>query len=409
MLNENDGIVILGAGQAGGRAAEHLRAQGYQGSITLIGEEPVLPYERPPLSKEFLHGDAGLAPLRLHADAFYSEQRIVPLLNSRVSRIDTVAHSLHLATGETLRYGKLLIATGARARGWPGLMPDGRLIHSLRDQAEATALKQALRPGQHLLVIGGGFIGLEIAASARKIGCKVTVLEAAPSLLGRVLPADVAALIAARHIAEGVAIRNQARIDRIETLASCVRLHLADGTNLEGDMAVIGIGAQPNTELAEAAGLACDDGILVDESCRTSDADIYAIGDVTRFPSRFHGGLLRLETWDNAEKQAAIAAQAMLGKPAQYDELPWMWTDQYDLNIQMLGLPAKGNVQTVSRGQFGLAAYMHFSLVDGRIRQAVLVNAGRERRQVTKWMKEGAVLAAEKLADAAIPLRSISA
>ena len=407
-----DGIVILGAGQAGGRAAEHLRAQGYEGSITLIGDELELPYERPPLSKEFLYGDAVVESLRLHPPAFYAEQRIEPILNARVAALDPAAHSLHLADGRNIRYAKLLIATGARARPWPGLMPDGRLVHSLRNMAEAAAIKQAIRPGQHLLIIGGGFIGLEIAASARRLGCSVTVLEAAPALLGRVLPASVAAMITDRHAAEGVAIRTAARIDRIETTQAGVQLHLAGGEMLQGDLAVIGIGALPNTELAEAAGLKCQDGILVDESCRTSDPDIFAAGDAVRFPSRFHGGMLRLETWDNAEKQAAIAAQAMLGKAVAYDEVPWMWTDQYDLNIQMLGLPEAGGIQ-VTRGQFGAGlgggAFMHFTLADGRIRQAVLINAGRERRQVAKWMKEGAQLAAEKLADAAIPLRSISA
>ncbi len=401
-----DGIVILGAGQAGGRAAEHLRAQGYEGSITLIGDEPELPYERPPLSKEFLYGDAVAESLRLHPATFYAEQRIEPILNTRVAALDPAAHSLRLADGRSIRYAKLLIATGARARPWPGLTPDGRLVHSLRNMAEAAAIKQALRPGRHLLIIGGGFIGLEIAASAGRLGCSVTVLEAAPALLGRVLPASIAAKIADRHAAEGVSIRTDARIDRIETTQAGVQLHLANGEMLRGDLAVIGIGALPNTELAEAAGLTCQDGILVDESCRSSDPDIFAAGDAVRFPSRFHGGMLRLETWDNAEKQAAIAAQAMLGKAAVYDEVPWMWTDQYDLNIQMLGLPEAGGVQA-TRGEFGQGPYMHFTLVDGRIRQAVLINAGRERRQVAKWMKEGAQLAAEKLADAAIPLRSL--
>lgn len=401
-----DGIVILGAGQAGGRAAQHLREKGYEGPIRLVGDEPQLPYERPPLSKEFLYGEGDLSKCLLHAPEFYAAQRIEPVLNRTARLLDAAGKRLELSDGTLLRYDKLLIATGARARPWPGLQPDGQRLHSLRNHAEAVALKRALRPGSHLLVIGGGFIGLELAASARKLGCETTVLEMAPVPLGRVLPPAVANAIAARHKAEGVALHAGVQVEGLEIGIASVQAMLADGRKIEADIAAIGIGALPNAELAARAGLACEDGILVDESCRTSAADIFAAGDATRFPSRFYSRLLRLETWDNAEKQAAVAADAMLGREALHDELPWMWTDLFDLNIQMIGLPEVGDA-SVTRGDFGAGAYLHFTLREGRIRQAVLVNAGRERRAVTALIREGKIVDARKLADPTVQLRSL--
>jgi len=402
----SDGIVILGAGQAGGRAAQHLRDKGYDGPLRIVGDETLLPYERPPLSKEFLYGEGDIGKCLLHAADFYAAQRIDPILNRSAARLDAGGKRLELSDGTSLAYDKLLIATGARARPWPGLRLDGERLHSLRNHAEALALKQALKPGSHLLVIGGGFIGLELAASARKLGCQATVLEMAPVPLGRVLPAAVAHAIAARHKAEGVALHAGVQVEEIEVGASSVRALLTDGRKIEADIATIGIGALPNTELAAAAGLACEDGILVDESCRASAADIFAAGDATRFPSRFYSRLLRLETWDNAEKQAAVAADAMLGRETIYDELPWMWTDLFDLNIQMIGLPEPGDA-SVTRGNFGAGPYLHFTLREGRIRQAVLVNAGRERRAVSALIRSGKPLDPEKLADPAVQLRGL--
>jgi len=402
----SDGIVILGAGQAGGRVAQHLRDKGYDGPLRMLGDEALLPYERPPLSKEFLYGAGDIGKCLLQGADFYAAQRIDPILNRSATRLDAGAKRLELSDGTSLAYDKLLIATGARARPWPGLRPDGERLHSLRNHAEALALKQALKPGSHLLVIGGGFIGLELAASARKLGCQATVLEMAPVPLGRVLPAAVAHAIAARHKAEGVALHAGVQVEGIEVGATSVQAMLTDGRKIEADIATIGIGALPNAELAAAAGLACEDGILVDESCRASAADIFAAGDATRFPSRFYSRLLRLETWDNAEKQAAVAADAMLGREAIYDELPWMWTDLFDLNIQMIGLPEPGDA-SVTRGTFGAGSYLHFTLREGRIRQAVLVNAGRERRAVTALIRSGKPVDPEKLADPAVQLRGL--
>lgn len=399
-------VAIVGAGQAAGRAAHCLREQGYDGRIVLIGNEAVLPYERPPLSKAFLAGSQDLAGMLVNPAAFYDEAKIDVVANRHVDALELAERRLMLDDGRHIGFDALLLATGSRARELPGFPIDRRVIFSLRNHADAVALRERLQPGQRVVMIGGGFIGLEVAASACKLGCAVTVLEAAPALLARVLGSEIGAAIEQMFRQAGVQVKNAVRPTSVEASASGMRIRLSDETILEADIVVVGVGAVPNTELAADAGLACEDGVLVDEHACSSVPGIYAAGDVTRHPSRFYAGRIRLETWDNAEKQAAAAVRAMLGTPQVYDEIPWMWTDLFERNIQILGLAIPCE-QRVTRGVFGGGPFISLGLVGGRVVQAVMVDAGRERRPLTKLMQSGAIIPPEKLADETVPLRSL--
>lgn len=400
-------IAIAGAGQAAGRAVHGLRQAGYDGRIILVGDEPQLPYERPPLSKGFLTGEQTLEAMLLNAAAFYQDSAVDLETGRRAQAIDLRDRRLVLQDGRNLAFDALLLATGSRARELPGLPVNNSTVFSLRNHADAVALQAQLKPGRRIVLIGGGFIGLEVAVSAHKQGCAVTVLEAAPELLARVLGSEIGQAIEAMLVAAGIEIRKSVRLAGIDLgAAGGARIRLEDGAILEADSVVVGVGAVPNTELAQSAGLACDDGILVDAFAATSVPGIFAAGDVTRYPSPFYGRAIRLETWDNAERQAAAAVQAMLGQPKSYDEIPWMWTDLLGRNIQILGLAAPCE-QRITRGRFGDGPFISLGLIGGRIVQAIMVDAGRERRPLTKLMREGTLVALERLADEAVPLRTL--
>lgn len=400
-------IAIAGAGQAAGRAVHGLRGAGYDGRIFLVGDESLLPYERPPLSKGFLTGEQTLDTMLLNSGAFYQDAAVDLVTGRRAQGIDLRDRRLVLEDGLRLEFDALLLATGSRARELPGLPTDNSTVFSLRNHADAIALQAQLEPGRRIVLIGGGFIGLEVAVSAHKQGCSVTVLEAAPELLARVLGSEIGRAVEAMLTAAGIDIRKSVRLAGVDLgAAGGARLRLEDGATLDADSVVVGIGAVPNTELAQSAGLACDDGILVDAFAAASAPGIFAAGDVTRHPSAFYGRAIRLETWDNAEKQAIAAVQAMLGQPKPYDEIPWMWTDLLGRNIQILGLAAPCE-QRITRGRFGDGPFVSLGLLGGRIVQAIMVDAGRERRPLTKLMREGNPVAPERLADEALPLRSL--
>lgn len=399
-------IAIAGAGQAAGRAVHGLRQAGYDGGIILVGDETALPYERPPLSKGFLTGEQTFEGMLLNAADFYREANVDLVMGRRAQSIDLHGRQLVLEDGRGLAFDALLLATGSRARELPGLPPDNRVCFSLRNHADALALQAQLKPGRRIVLIGGGFIGLEVAVSAHKQGCAVTVLEAAPELLARVLGSEIGRAIEEMLTTAGITIRKSVQLAGVDPGATGARLRLEDGTILEADSIVVGVGAVPNVELALSAGLACDDGILVDGFAASSVPGIYAAGDVTRHPSPFYGRAIRLETWDNAEKQASAAVQAMLGQPKAYDEIPWMWTDLLGRNIQILGLAAPCE-QRVTRGRFGAGPFVSLGLLGGRIVQAIMVDAGRERRPLTRLMREGIVVPPERLADEAVALRTL--
>ena len=317
------GIVIIGAGECGVRAAFGLREQGYGGTIALIGAEPTLPYERPPLSKEW---DGNPKPIR--PQEAYGESNIELRLDTKVAGLDITRRTVRLSDGATLHYDRLLVATGARARLFPGM--EGCL--TLRTDRDALAILACLKPGARIGIVGGGFIGLELAATASTIGAEVTVIEAAPRLLGRAVPAEIATVVGKRHEAEGVRIVTGTGVTR----ANARQISLADGTMLDFDIVIAGVGAVPDTELAEEAGLAVDNGIVVDGDFRTSDPHVFSAGDCCNF--EWNGSRVRLESWKAAQDQGAHAAAAMLDAREPYGKVPWFWSDQYDLTLQVAGL-----------------------------------------------------------------------
>ncbi|WP_439624311.1 NAD(P)/FAD-dependent oxidoreductase [Shinella sp.] len=367
-------FVIVGAGECGARAAFALRDKGFDGAITLIGSETHLPYERPPLSKDALVVGAGP---KLVADAErYSEARIDVLTGRTVSEIDRSGKRIMLGDGTALAYDKLLLATGARPRALPGTPYAGGRIVALRSHDDAAAIRAHLVDGSHIAILGGGFIGLELAASARKLGATVTLVEGLPRVLTRGVPAEIAAIVAERHAVEGVEILCGAKVAGVEDLPGEVRIALEDGRVLSANLLVVGIGAVPNTELAEAAGLATDNGIAVDGMLRTSDPDIFAAGDCTSYPLPLYGERrIRLESWRNAQEQGQLAAANMLGGAEAHSAVPWFWSDQYDMTLQIAGL-ADGAVTTVRR-DMGEGAFILFHLDgEGRLIAASGIGPG---------------------------------
>lgn len=368
------GMVIVGAGECGARAAFALREQGFSGRVTLIGAEPHLPYERPPLSKDAMLDEApalkGIATAERMAEAGIT--LIAPVW---AGSIDRANKTVLLEDGRAVAYDKLLLATGASPRRLP-LAEKSRRCLALRTYDDALAIRAGLKPGARLLIVGGGFIGLELAASARRLGVGVTVVEAQPRVLSRGVPAEVAAVIGARHEAEGVRILCGAGLARIEDTPSAVLVGLSGGMEIEADRAVIGVGSAPNTALAERAGLAVGNGIAVDEHLHTSDPDILAAGDCCSFPLSLYGGRrVRLESWRNAQEQGTLAAANMLGAKEKHDFVPWFWSDQYELTLQVAGLADEG-VETVRR-DLGENAFILFHLAgDGRLVAASGIGPG---------------------------------
>jgi 3-phenylpropionate/trans-cinnamate dioxygenase ferredoxin reductase subunit len=370
------GIVIIGAGECGGRAALTLRELGYDGPVTLIGEEPHLPYERPPLSKEALTTDDPPTPKWVGPADGFSAFDVNCVTGTAATAIDGAAKTVRLSEGSTIPYQKLLLATGAVPRRLSFAPEASDRIAYLRSFADALRLREHLKPGRHLAIIGGGFIGLELAASARKRGAEVTVMEAQPRILMRGVPEEIANVVAERHLAEGVRIACGRGLRSIVDQADRVVIELADGETVEADCLVIGVGAAPVTALAEGAGLQLDNGIAVDETLRTSDPDIYAAGDCCSFPLAIYGGRrVRLESWRNAQEQGALAARNMLGAAEPISSVPWFWSDQHDLTLQVAGL-AEGAASTVRR-DLGEGAFILFHLAaDGRLIAASGIGPG---------------------------------
>ena len=334
-----DRMIIVGAGQAGGRAALTLRETGHVGPIVLIGAEPDAPYERPPLSKDYLTGEREPGEFTFASAAALDAAGVEFLPGRTVEAIDRDRREVQLSSGERLVYHRLLLATGRRVRRLPTPAGLADRVLYLRDLADARKLRARLADRPRLVVIGGGFIGLEVAASAVRLGCRPVVIEQATQLMGRAVPAELAAIVQARHEAAGVALRLGVGVEGIEPDGPGLRVRLTDGGAVAADLALVGIGAVPRAELAEAAGLAVDRGIIVDATLRTSDPAIYAAGDVCACPGARSADLLRLESWQNADAQGALAARNMLGAGLAYAELPWFWSDQYELSLQIAGHP----------------------------------------------------------------------
>ena len=403
-------FVIIGAGECGARAAFALRDKGFEGSITLIGSESHLPYERPPLSKDALVAGAG--PKLVAEAERYADARIDLLLGRAVSAIDRAAKSVRLEDGTAVSYDKLLLATGARPRALPGVDCGGR-IAALRSHDDAARIRAYLTEGSHVAILGGGFIGLELAASARKLGARVTLIEGLPRVLTRGVPAEIAGIVASRHEAEGVALLCAARVADISETPEEVRVTLEDGRVVSASLLVVGIGAVPNTELAEAAGLSVDNGIAVDNALRTSDPDIFAAGDCTSCPSGLYGDRrIRLESWRNAQEQGLLAATNMLGGAEIHSAVPWFWSDQYDLTLQIAGL-ADGAATTVRR-DMGAGSVILFHLdPDGRLIAASGIGSGnaiaRDIRLAEMLIAARKHPSPEALADPGVKLKQLLA
>jgi len=388
-------IVIIGAGECGVRAAFELRGKGFEGAVTLLSAEAVLPYERPPLSK-----DRSLEPKVIRSEEAYKDANIDLRLGTSVDAINLSEKTVLLNNGETVGYDKLLIATGARPRVFPGM----ETCLTLRTDADAAALLPRFAPGVRVGIIGGGFIGLELASTARLAGAEVTVLEAGPRLMGRAVPAEISEAVFARHQSEGIDVRTGAQV----ASADATSITLQDGTRLDFDVVIAGTGALPNTQLAENAGLAVDNGIRVDGAFRTSAEDVYAAGDCCNFP--WNGQNVRLESWQAAQEQGAHVAAAMLGETEDYAQVPWFWSDQYDLSLQVAGL-FDGAGPSVRRNLAGDAFVLFQADGQGRLQAVAGVGQGnaiaKDIKLAQKLIEKGALLDEAAFSDPSINLKSL--
>jgi 3-phenylpropionate/trans-cinnamate dioxygenase ferredoxin reductase subunit len=402
-------VVIAGAGHAGGSAAAMLRQLGFEGSIALIGDEPIPPYERPPLSKAWLKGEASAESVALRPTEFYPTQKIELRLNTSVTGIDRAAKTVSLGSGETVPYDYLILALGARARRLPipGIELDGVL--ELRTAADADQLKAALGPGKRLAVVGGGYIGLEAAASARGLGAEAIIIERESRVLARVACQQLSDFFEAYHRSQGVIIEVSAGVAALEGVDGHVTdVRLTDGRLIPCDAALIGVGAVSNEEIARDAGLACDGGIVVDGSARTDDPSIFAIGDCTKRPLPLYGRTMRLESVPNALEQAKQAAAAIYGRPSPPPEVPWFWSDQYDLRLQIAGIPFDAT-EIVVRGDIAAGKFALFHLAeDGLVRAVEAVNSSTEFMGGRRIIQRGKRLTSDQIRDMAVTMQELA-
>jgi 3-phenylpropionate/trans-cinnamate dioxygenase ferredoxin reductase subunit len=409
MSETNAGVVIVGAGHAGGTAAALLRQYGYEGPITLIGEEPVAPYQRPPLSKAWLKGEADADSLALKPVEFYAEVGIDLILSAKVEAIEPLLHTVRLQDGRAIAYDKLILATGASARALPIPGADLKGVLSLRSAADAEALKAALGPGKRLAVIGGGYIGLEAAASARALGADAVVIEREPRILARVACEILSDFFTAYHRARGVDFELSAMVMALDGEDGHVTgVRLADGRVLACDVALVGIGAPPNDQLARAAGLHCEGGVVVDIHARTSDPDIFAIGDVSHRPLPHYHRSFRLESVANALEQARQAAAAITGRPPPAPEVTWNWSDQYDIKYQFAGVPFDID-EILLRGDPATGKFAVFHLAGDVIHAVEAVNAPAEFMAGRQLIGQRRPISRSRLADPTVSMKEVAA
>ncbi len=404
-------IVIVGAGLAGAKAAEALRTQGYDGSLTLIGDERHLPYERPPLSKAYLAGDDDRSSLDVHDKDWYRDHKVELALGVAATAIDTSTRAVELVDGQRVDYDRLLLATGSSARklSVPGAGAQG--VRTLRAVEDSDAISTAIESGGAIAVIGGGWIGLETAANARQRGVDVTVIEAAELPLLAVLGHDLAQVFLDLHRDHGVGFHLGARVDEITTedgQASGVRL--GDGTHIAAETVIVGVGAIPNLRLAESAGLAIDNGVLVDANLRSSDEAIWAVGDIANHQHPILVTRVRVEHWANALNQPTAAASSMLGTATPYTELPYFFTDQYDLGMEYVGhAPAGSYTAVVTRGDVAGREFLAFWLgAAGQVIAGMNVNVWDVVEDVKALILSGRPVDVDRLTDPAVPLSSLS-
>jgi 3-phenylpropionate/trans-cinnamate dioxygenase ferredoxin reductase subunit len=398
-------VLIIGAGHAGGSVAAFLRQYGHEGPIVLVGEEDAPPYQRPPLSKAWLKGEADLDALLLRPESFYAEQDIEFRPSTIAVSIEPKAKTVAFHDGTSETYDVLVLATGSTARKLPVPGGDHPDLLELRTLKDAERLKAVLGPGRRLAVVGGGYVGLEAAASARTLGAEAVVIERMERVLARVASEPLSAFFTDRHRAMGVDILTGAEVVAIARDG----VTLADGAVVRADAVLVGVGALACEGLAQSAGLRCDDGVLVDEQARTSDPAIFAVGDMTRRPIPVHGGVRhRLESVPNALEQAKQAAAAIIGRPAPAPEVPWFWSDQYDFKLQIAGLPFDADRQVV-RGDPATGSFAVFHLAGDRIVSVEAVNAPPEFMAGKQLIGKGTPVDIDKLRDLSISMKVVAA
>ncbi len=399
-------IVIVGGGLAGAKTAQGLRDQGYAGPLTLIAAEPHLPYERPPLSKDYLMGKSSFHDALALPGQWYADHGVDLRLEVQATSLDAAGHLLGLDDGTNINYGKLVLATGSipRRLGIPGADASG--VHYLRTREDSDAIRATFGSGRHLAIIGGGWIGLEVAAAARMVGTDVTVIEMAELPLLGVLGEQIAPVFADLHRDHGVDLRLGAQVEEISVRGErATGVRLADGTHIETDAIVVGIGVRPDVDLATLAGLATDNGVLVDAQLRTSDPDVFAVGDIANHDHPVLGHRVRVEHWANALNQPAAAAAALLGGTEPYTALPYFYTDQYDLGMEYIGHATPGSYeQVVVRGDLEGREFVAFWLDgDRRIKAAMNVNVWDVPDEVGPIISAGTRVNPESLANPDVP------
>ena len=398
-------IVIIGAGHAAAQVIDSLRKEGYTGALTLVGDEPHLPYQRPPLSKKFLAGELELDRLHIRPESFYANHGVTVRLGQRATAVDLEARRVTLADGSTLDYTQLLLCLGSRARQVVAHGADLRGIHYLRNIADVESIRSRFKPGARAVIIGAGYIGLETAATCRKAGLEVDVLEMADRPMNRVVAPEVSAFFAEQHAREGVRLHLNTMVSGFAGRnGEVTAVQTLDGRVFPADLVVAGIGVLPETALAAAAGLACENGIVVDEHCRTSDPHVYAIGDCVNSPSLHYGRRVRLESVDNAFEQAKVAAANMAGKVASHHKVPWFWSDQYDLKLLIVGLNFDYD-QVVIRGDVHARSFACAYLRDGELLALDSVNNPKDYMAARKLIEAHAKVDTAKLANPEVAVK----
>ncbi|WP_373005375.1 NAD(P)/FAD-dependent oxidoreductase [Hyphomonas sp.] len=402
-------IVVIGGGQAGAQALQSLRQGGYAGALTLVGDEPALPYQRPPLSKAYMKGEMTEERLYFRPAPWYQDQNIEVILSTPAKRVDRANRTVELAHGGHLDYDALIIATGSRPRVLPTKGATLHGVHDLRDLSDVERIRPNMIAGRKMVIVGAGYIGLEAAAVARQMGLDVTVLEMAPRVLARVTSPVMSDFFETEHRAQGVQILTGARLDHLDGDGDKVTAAiLADGARIDADIVLVGIGILPNEELARDAGIACNDGILVDRDARTSDPRVFAAGDCASRPLVHYGRSGRLESVHNAIEQGKLAAAAILGKPRPVEDCPWFWSDQYDLKLQIAGLNQDYD-EIVVRGDPKDRKFAAFYLRNGTLIAVDAINSPPEFLASKKLIMSGAKLAPDVLGDTSISMKDIAA